>query len=79
MSEWIRTSDRLPDEGQAVFYYFSGVGVHSGHYRFYPEDGPVLGQVFHGPRGFLGGDVTHWMPRSEGQPLPDPPTAEPEA
>ncbi len=62
MSDWISVEDRLPEAGQGVIYYFEPVGVHVGHYsRFDGVD------IFAGPAGFLGDDVTYWMP------LPPPP------
>lgn len=65
MSDWIKCTDRLPDDGQAVIYYFEFVGVNRGNYD--KED-----NCFHGKKGWLTDDVTHWMP-DDGQALPDPP------
>lgn len=52
---WIKCSDRMPEKGQKVFYYFDIVGVHAGYYdgdnTFVKENGG----------GWLTGDVTHWM------------------
>ena len=66
--DWIKVTDKLPEEGQRVFYYFKKVGVHRGHY--YTSE--PYGSTFYGPNGWLTDDVTHWMP-DEGQPLPEPP------
>lgn len=62
MSEWISVEDRLPDQGQPVIYWFSLLGVFAG--KFERLNGTNL---FSGERGFLGDEVTHWMP------LPEPP------
>lgn len=66
MSAWIEMKDQPPTDGQAVIYFFDVCGVYRGHF--------AAPDTFYGDRGFLGGDVTHWMP-DEGQPLPPPPTA----
>lgn len=54
MSDWIKMGDRAPVDEQAVIYYFDVCGVYRGHFQA-PD-------VFYGEKGFLGGDVTHWMP-----------------
>lgn len=52
---WVACSERMPEKGQKVFYYFDIVGVHAGYYdgdnTFVNENGG----------GWLTGDVTHWM------------------
>ncbi|MGS3504033.1 dATP/dGTP pyrophosphohydrolase domain-containing protein [Citrobacter koseri] len=52
---WVACSERMPEKGQKVFYYFDIVGVHAGYYdgdnTFVKENGG----------GWLTGDVTHWM------------------
>jgi hypothetical protein len=68
MSAWIKHSDQQPGEGEAVIYFFDMVGVHRGHY-----DGQ---DCYYGERGFLTGDVTHWMP-DHGGPLPPKPAHHP--
>lgn len=55
---WIKVSDRLPREGQAVEYYFALLGSFKGWYKS-TEYGPC----FYGDHGFLTDDVTHWKPR----------------
>ena len=66
---WILVKDRLPEPQASVWYFFERTGVSSGEY-WGEEDGlPTFG----GPRGFLGGDVTHWQPRNEGDIKPSPP------
>jgi hypothetical protein len=72
MSDWIKMSDRKPEEGQAVIYYFDMVGRHRGHYTTWTEAGEFTYDVFHGPSGFLTDDVTHWMP-DVGQEMPEKP------
>lgn len=72
MSEWISVEDRLPDDGQKVFYYFEPVDVHAGRFSQYVENG-YKHALFGGAGGFLTDDVTHWQPRESGQPLPEPP------
>lgn len=66
---WIPMQEARPVDGQAVLYYFEIVGTHPGFY----EDGRLEGvcrDMFTGLfGGFLGDDVTHWMPMP-GQPLP---------
>jgi hypothetical protein len=69
---WISINDRLPEEGQAVIYWFQETGVARGkftqHYAFLDRKM----NTFHGASGFLSDDVTHWQ-SDEGQPLPEPP------
>ncbi len=81
MSTWILTSDRYPQDGQAVIYFFKYVGVHRGKFEIIVEeaydgyeDCKVVLELtcFSGPCGFLVHDVTHWMP-DEGQELPPKP------
>ncbi|EPB2891105.1 DUF551 domain-containing protein [Escherichia coli] len=52
---WVACSERMPEKGQKVIYYFDIVGVHAGYYdgdnTFVKENGG----------GWLTGDVTHWM------------------
>ena len=57
-STWISVNDKIPNDGQAVLYYFDVVGIHSG---FYDADD----DCFYGSSGFLCGDVTHWKPLYE--------------
>jgi len=80
--EWISTSDRLPEDGQEVIYFFEWCGVHRGkytteeysaeHFGLDDNGNPFYGEVFYGERGFLTDDVTHWM-LDNGQPLPPAP------
>jgi len=61
--EWVPVSERLPEPGQEVVYYFEFVGCWVGQYL-----GDGTNNVFGGKFGFLTDDVTHWMP------LPTPPS-----
>ena len=65
VENWISTKERMPEEGQKVFYYFDYVGVNRGSYSDY--------HCFHGSRGFLTGDVTFWMPDDGRTEYPLPP------
>lgn len=60
--KWISVEDRLPEEEQKVIYYFEVTGIDIG--KFWIGDTPGFEGIkfFGGPRGFLGDDVTHWMP-----------------
>ena len=60
---WLKVADQLPEEGQYVWYYFEHTGVNEGFYTF---SGGY--DCFYGKRGFLCGDVTHWMPWTEEEP-----------
>jgi hypothetical protein len=61
---WIPVSERLPEHGQKVYYYFGGK-VFEGEF----ENAEY--RSFHSKGGFLHyDDVSHWMPRN----LPLPPT-----
>jgi hypothetical protein len=66
---WIAVEDALPEVGQSVWYFFEVTGVTDGHYHGL-EDGL---HTFGGKRGFLGGDVTHWMPKEASVEPPAPP------
>jgi len=67
MDKWILVKDALPEEEQQVIYFFKDVGVHIG--KFTREE---TTNIFYGKKGWLGNDVTHWMPYRPG-PLPKPP------
>ncbi len=69
--KWIKVGDVLPIEDQKVFYYFDVVGIFEGEY--YGQDEHDCGPCFGGDSGWLCGDVTHWMPREEGDSLPERP------
>jgi hypothetical protein len=59
--------------GQSVWYFFEVTGINAGTYEGAGDDCDGL-PTFGGPMGFLGGDVTHWAPRREGDlppPVPD--------
>lgn len=58
--EWILCTDRMPEDGQSVLYYFECTGTHRGHYRG--------GNTFAGKDGWLTDDVTHWFPIPDGDP-----------
>ena len=67
MTDWIKVEDKLPLEGQAVFYYFVTCGVFAGYYA-------VDKNMFWSNRsGWLIGDVTHWMPRNPRMKMPEAP------
>jgi len=77
---WINIKDQKPEEDQKVFYYFEHTGIGVGKYNIYiwPKevmgfDEIVNGDCFHGHGGWLIDDVTHWMPRSDGDNYPLPP------
>lgn len=54
---WLDASEHPPQDGQAVIYYFDVVGPHVGWY-FHNDHGGG----WSGHSGFLGHEVTHWMP-----------------
>ena len=68
MSEWINISDKAPEDGQRVIYYFKPLGMFMGHYERCKGEAALYGtHCFESAHGFLTDDVTHWMP------LPEPP------
>lgn len=73
---WIKIEDQKPEEGQKVFYYFEYTGVNRGKYsRVDISEGcgeGAFADCFYGEKGFLGDDVTHWMP-DDGGDLPQQP------
>lgn len=69
--DWISIDDKLPEEGQAVIYWFKETGVSRGKYTSKAFGNGIM-DVFYGANGWLGDDVEFWMP-DEGQPLPEPP------
>ena len=74
---WIQVKDQLPEEGQAVWYFFEHTGVDHGEYKLSSNelaDGVIWEMdCFFGKRGFLCDDVTHWMPYVEGSDKPQEP------
>lgn len=59
---WLLHSEQKPKDGQKVIYFFDFVGVHRGIYT--AED-----NCYSSNKGWLIGDVTHWMPDND-QDLP---------
>lgn len=58
MPDWIRMSDKKPERGEKVWYFFYITGVNAGTYDV------IEGyDCFYGKNGFLCDDVTHWKPR----------------
>jgi hypothetical protein len=55
MSEWISVKDRLPDDGQDVWYYFKITDVNIGKYD-------AERNCFYNDKGWLCGDVIYWQP-----------------
>jgi hypothetical protein len=79
MRSWIEITNKKPKHKQPVFYYFKYTGVHAGYYKEteIPEEAfnqkGIFMDCFYGDSGFLCDDVTHWMPREEGDKLPEKP------
>jgi len=69
--EWISVSDKLPEEGQRVIYFFEHTGISIGKYKKTIIKDDETGEIwdmmdtFYGLDGFLSDDVTHWMPLPE--------------
>jgi hypothetical protein len=82
--QWLRIDEQKPKDAQLVFYYF-GVfdkvykGMYSSEVFNLPdEDETTITcniDYFGGRSGFLGDDVTYWMPREDGDNYPEPPTS----
>ena len=71
--EWLRIDQKKPGQNQKVWYWFEvSKKVFSGIYRQGGEDHGAY-DIFMGERGFLGDDVTWWMPRAD-ETVPEPPT-----
>jgi len=66
--KWIKVKDLLPEEDQAVIYWFECISVSRGKFTM-TKDGPC----FYGKGGWLTDDVTHWMPDDGRTERPDPP------
>ena len=81
-SGWLRIDNVVPTDGQNVAYYFGFFDeVCLGTYRKgTPEiiDGEeiLIADHFFIGGGFLGDDVTYWMPHNFNDPIPEPPTVE---
>jgi hypothetical protein len=80
MKRWIKVKDRLPKENQKVFYFFDVCGVFAGKYTLWDcskdlkqPKGTTIYNCFYSDSGYLCDDVTHWMPRKDGEKLPLPP------
>ena len=68
-SIWIKTSDKLPDAWQCVWYFSDEVGIHNGRYYDLTSEGK---HIFAGLNGALIGDATHWTPRYSPNKEPTP-------
>lgn len=66
MSEWIKCSERMPEEGADVIVYDGLRQVHEGCYFQY-GDSVVWEIPSYNPSYYGEVNVTHWMP------LPEPP------
>lgn len=72
---WIAVTDRLPDNGQVVWYYMPQIKeVDVGRFESYKN---FAGETFHLWGGLMsaeveedGNVVTHWMPLQESEPPP---------
>ena len=59
--KWTELSEKIPEEGKRLFYFFEGTGSWSGFYFGRDEEYPCSNNhVFGSQAGFLTGDVTHW-------------------
>lgn len=70
---WIKIEDKVPEVDQDVWYFFDIVGVHKGKYYGADWSDYGCGHEFGGDNGFLGGDVTHWMPCNKNSSRPERP------
>ena len=69
--KWNRIDKVKPESEQKVWYWFEiFTQTYGGFYKTdrYEQD------VFYGDCGWLTGDVTYWMPRSDGDEKPKLPT-----
>lgn len=78
---WLRIDEQKPEEEQEVFYWFGAFDkVYAGKFvtEVIDDVGPTPFEIdyFYDEGGFLGDDVTYWMPRNEGDPLPEHPSKE---
>ena len=83
MRAWLRIDEQKPEQEQKVFYWFGSFGkVYEGAYvsedTDFSNSNGALYQIdyFYDGGGFLGDDVTFWMPREEGDDMPDEPSLE---
>jgi hypothetical protein len=77
MSDWISFFDRLPEVGQAIYYYGQPTGVWRGRYTYSPDD-PVSPHIIHcdeSPGVVDRMDAPWWQP-FDGQPKPAAPMSE---
>jgi hypothetical protein len=77
MSAWVSFFDRLPEVGQAIYYYGPPIGVWRGRYAYSPDD-PVSPHIIHceeSPGVVDRMDAPWWQP-FDGQPKPPAPMAE---
>lgn len=65
MADWIKCSERMPDEDGRVIGYGATLSV--GEFYFDAEDETFSFSNYCGEHHFTTKDVTHW------QPLPEPP------
>lgn len=71
MRKWLRIDQEKPEQKQLVYYWFGFFDeVYAGKYKECDEM-----DCFFDKGGFLCGDITYWMPREEGDKMPEPPSA----
>lgn len=66
MGEWIKCSERMPEEFADILVYTEHSQVHEGYYFAYSSDAPVWKIYCHRKLYVNAGEiVTHWMPLPE--------------
>ena len=63
--QWLNITDKLPEEGQKIYYFCNFLGIFRGEYHFQKNRVAIAisPHTFVSNHGILDADeVTHWMP-----------------
>lgn len=66
MTDWINIEDQQPEDQQPVYYWFGVFNeICEGYFEICKDEYFEGSRIFYNHSGYLGDDVTWWMPREE--------------